>query len=163
MFASSGGAVSALALVAAHPGDVTALVAHEPRLLALLPDADRAFAAERDVQAAYHDKGGGYGMAAFIAPTSWQGEFSDDYAVSSAPDPAAFGLPVDDDGSREDPLLSGVADAITAYRPDVVALTGALTRSVIGVGVESEGLLAGRTSLATAEALGMEATAFPSH
>src|SRR3954467_2756669 len=30
MFASSGGAVTALALVAAHPGDVTTLVAHEP-------------------------------------------------------------------------------------------------------------------------------------
>jgi pimeloyl-ACP methyl ester carboxylesterase len=52
MCAGSGGAVSALALVAAHPGDVTALVAHEPPLRALLPDADRAFAAERDVQAA---------------------------------------------------------------------------------------------------------------
>jgi hypothetical protein len=30
MFASSGGAVTALALVAAHPDDVTTLVAHEP-------------------------------------------------------------------------------------------------------------------------------------
>ncbi len=47
VFASSGGAVSALALVAAHPDDVTTLVAHEPPLLSLLPDADRAFAAER--------------------------------------------------------------------------------------------------------------------
>src|SRR3954449_9850105 len=32
MFASSGGAVGALALVAAHPRDVTTLVAHEPPL-----------------------------------------------------------------------------------------------------------------------------------
>jgi pimeloyl-ACP methyl ester carboxylesterase len=31
MFASSGGAVTALALVAAYPGDVTTLVAHEPQ------------------------------------------------------------------------------------------------------------------------------------
>src|SRR5215471_14640539 len=30
MFASSGGAVTALALVAAHPDDVASLVAHEP-------------------------------------------------------------------------------------------------------------------------------------
>ncbi len=81
MFASSGGAVSALDLVAAHPGDVTTLVAHEPPMLGLLPDADRAFAAERDVQAAYHDKGWGYGMAAFIALTSWQGEFPDDWSA----------------------------------------------------------------------------------
>src|SRR5436305_161652 len=33
MFASSGGAVTALALVAAHPTDVTVLVAHEPPLV----------------------------------------------------------------------------------------------------------------------------------
>src|SRR6266566_6929217 len=42
MFASSGGAVTALALVAAHPNDVTSLVAHEPPLLVLLPDAQAA-------------------------------------------------------------------------------------------------------------------------
>ena len=38
MFASSGGAVNALALVATHPDDVRILVAHEPPLAALLPD-----------------------------------------------------------------------------------------------------------------------------
>src|ERR671939_959164 len=51
MFASSGGAVTALALVAAHPGDVLTLVAHEPPLLPVLPDAEaaeRALAGVRD-------------------------------------------------------------------------------------------------------------------
>src|SRR4249920_332749 len=42
MFASSGGAVTALALVAAHPQDVTTLVAHEPPLIPVLPDAEAA-------------------------------------------------------------------------------------------------------------------------
>ena len=42
MFASSGGAVTALALVAAHPNDVTILVAHEPPLVPVLPDAEAA-------------------------------------------------------------------------------------------------------------------------
>jgi pimeloyl-ACP methyl ester carboxylesterase len=163
MFASSGGAVSALALVAAHPGDVSTLVAHEPPMLALLPDADRAFAAERGVQAAYHDKGWGHGMAAFIALTSWQGEFPDDVTARSTPDPAAFGLPVDDDGSRDDPLLSGASNAITAYRPDVAALASAPTRVVVAVGVESRGLLTGRTSVAAAEILGQEVIVFPSN
>jgi len=161
VFASSGGAVSALALVAAHPGAVSTLVAHEPPLLALLPDADRAFAAERDVQAVYHDNGWGYGMAAFIALTSWQGAFTDDYAARSVPDPAAFGLSMDDDGSRDDPLLSGVSSPITAYRPDVSALTSAPTRVVVAVGVESQGLLTGRTSVAVADALGQEVAVFP--
>src|SRR3712207_2153453 len=42
LFASSGGAVTALALVAAHPGDVVTLVAHEPPTIPALPDADAA-------------------------------------------------------------------------------------------------------------------------
>jgi len=159
LFASSGGAVNALALVAAHPGDVATLVAHEPPLLALLPDADRAFAAERDVQAAYHDKGWGHGMAAFIALTSWQGEFP--HESPAAPDPAAFGLPVEDNGSRDDPLLSGVSNAVTAYEPDIAAVQAAPTRVVVAVGEESQNLCTGRTSAALAEALGQEAVVFP--
>ncbi len=161
MFASSGGAVTALALIAAHPGDVTTVVAHEPPLLGLLPDAERAFAAEREVQAAYQAKGWGHGMAAFIGLTSWQGEFTDDYAAGAAPDPSAFGLPADDDGSRADPLLSGISNAITAYRPDLAAVTAAPTRVVVAVGAESEGLLTGRTSAAVADALGQEVVVFP--
>lgn len=163
MFASSGGAVNALALVRAHPGDLTTLVAHEPPLLSLLPDAEQAFAAQRAVQRAYHDKGWGHGMAAFIAMTSWRGEFPDDFAQRPVPDPVAFGLPVDDDGSRDDVLLSGASDPITAYRPDVVALTAAPTRIVVAAGVESEGLMTGRSSVATAEALGQQVAIFPSH
>jgi pimeloyl-ACP methyl ester carboxylesterase len=161
LFGSSGGAVVGLALVAAHPGDVATLVAHEPPLLGLVPDAHRAFAAERDVQAAYHDKGWGHGMAAFIALTSWQGEFPDDFSPRSGADPAAFGLPVDDDGSREDPLLSGVSNAITAYRPDVAAVQAAPARVVFAVGEESRNLLTGRTTDAVAAAFGQEAVVFP--
>jgi len=69
MFASSGGAVNALALVAAHPDDVSVLVAHEPPLLAGLPDAEHAYAAEAANQTIYHQRGWGAGMAAFIAFT----------------------------------------------------------------------------------------------
>ena len=163
MFASSGGAVTALALVTAHPDDLTTLVAHEPPIIPLLPDADRAFEAQRSMQAVYHEKGWGAGMAAFIAMTSWQGEFIDDYAAQPAPDPAQFGMPADDDGSREDPLLSDVSNAITDYRPDVDAVKAAPTRVVVAVGIESQGAFTGRTAVATAEALGQEPIVFPSH
>ena len=88
MFASSGGAVTALALVAAHPDDLTTLVAHEPPIIPLLPDADRALEAQRSMQAVYREEGWGTGMASFIAMTSWQGEFTADYAAQPAPDPA---------------------------------------------------------------------------
>jgi len=163
MFASSGGAVSALALVVAHPEDVSTLVAHEPPTIAALPDADRAFAAERGVHEIYHAKGWGHGMAAFIAFSSWRGEITDEFLATPPPDPAAFGLPTGDDGARTDPLLSGISDAISAYHPDVEALAAAPTRIVIGVGEESEGGLTGRTSVAVAQLLGTEAVVFPSH
>jgi pimeloyl-ACP methyl ester carboxylesterase len=48
LFASSGGAVNALALVAAHPGLVRTLVAHEPPLAQLVPDRDLVLTVNRD-------------------------------------------------------------------------------------------------------------------
>ena len=76
LFGSSGGAVTGLHLVSTHPEDVRTFVAHEPPVLSVLPDAAHAFAAEQRVQEAYHQRGWGAGMAAFIALTSVQGEFS---------------------------------------------------------------------------------------
>ncbi|HEX3784330.1 MAG TPA: alpha/beta hydrolase [Pseudonocardiaceae bacterium] len=163
MFASSGGAVTALALVAAYPDDVTILVAHEPPLLPLLSDAEAAERARARVRDAYEDKGAGAGMAAFIAMSSWQGEFTDDYFARPAPDPAAFGIPTEDDGSRDDPLLSELSWPVSGYRPEVDALISTPTRIVIAVGEESTGILTGRTSVATAALLGQQATVFPSH
>jgi pimeloyl-ACP methyl ester carboxylesterase len=58
MFASSGGAVTALALVAAHPGDVTTLVAHEPPLIPVLPDAAAAERARAGVREPTTPRGG---------------------------------------------------------------------------------------------------------
>src|SRR5437868_14048573 len=92
MFGSSGGAVTALALVAAYPDDVVTLVAHEPPLIAVLPDAEAAERALAGVWDAYQAGGSGAGMAAFIAMTSWPGEFTDDYLARPAPDPADVGM-----------------------------------------------------------------------
>jgi pimeloyl-ACP methyl ester carboxylesterase len=163
MFASSGGAVAALALVAAYPDDVSTLVAHEPPLIPVLPDAAATERAQAGIRDTYEAKGWGAGMAAFVAMTSWQGEFTDEYFGQPAPDPAAFGMPTEDDGSRDDPLLSDRSWAVTSYRPDVDALAAAPTRIVIAVGEESLNTFTGRTAVATAELLGQQATVFPSH
>ncbi|WP_415949282.1 alpha/beta fold hydrolase [Streptomyces sp. KLOTTS4A1] len=163
MFASSGGAVTALALVAQYPADVTTLVAHEPPLITLTPDGAAAERARAGVLAAYEKGGWGAGMAVFIAMTSWEGEFTEAYFARPAPDPAAFGLPVDDDGSRDDPLLSDRCWAVSSYRPDAGALASAPTRVVIAVGEESAHVQTGRTSVATAELLGQRVSVFPSH
>ena len=163
MFASSGGAVTALALVAAHPGDVSTLVAHEPPLVWVLPDAESAERARVGFRDAYDKGGRNAGMAAFIAMTSWRGEFTDDYFARPPADPAMFGMAGDDDGSRDDPLLSARSEAITDYRPEFDRLSAAPTRIVIAVGEESEGAFTGRTSVAMAERLGQQAAVFPSH
>jgi pimeloyl-ACP methyl ester carboxylesterase len=163
MFGSSGGAVTALALVAAYPEDVLTLVAHEPPLIPVLPDADAAERARAAIRDVYEAKGQGAGMAAFIAMTSWQGEFTDAYFAQPVADPAQFGMPAEDDGSRDNPLLSDRSWAVSGYRPDVDALAAAPTRVVIAVGEESLGTFTGRTAVGTAELLGQEATVFPSH
>jgi pimeloyl-ACP methyl ester carboxylesterase len=163
LFASSGGAVTALALVSAYPDDVVTLVAHEPPIITVLPDAEAAKRAQAGFNDVYNAKGRGAGMAAFIAMSSWQGEYTDEYFAQPAPDPAAFGMPAEDDGSRDDPLLSDSSWAITDYQPDADALAAAPTRVVIAVGEESAGTFTARTAEATAALLGQEATVFPSH
>jgi pimeloyl-ACP methyl ester carboxylesterase len=163
MLASSGGAVTALALVTAHPQDVSTLVAHEPPIDSVLPDARAVQQARAAYTRVYQDKGWGAGMAAFIAMTSWEGEVTEAHLAEPAPDPAAFGMPTDDDGTREDPLLSDRSWAVPLYEPDIETLKASPTRIVVAVGEESVNVYTGRTSIALAQQLGQQATVFPSH
>ncbi|NNG35640.1 alpha/beta fold hydrolase [Nakamurella aerolata] len=166
VFASSGGAVTGLALVARHPGDVGTLVAHEPPSIPMLPDAAAARRAWDAVRNAYLDKGFNHGMAAFMALTGWRGEFTDEYFAQPPADPAAFGMPQDEPAgsdTRDDPLLSDRSAPISAYSPDIAALTAAPTRVVIAVGEESADMFTDRTSRAIARALGQQVAVFPSH
>jgi pimeloyl-ACP methyl ester carboxylesterase len=162
LFASSGGAINALALVAEHPQDVRTLVAHEPPLASILPDREHALAAARAVYETYTRSGWGAGMAHFIVVSSHQGPFTADVAGRPAPDPAMFGLPTDDDGSRTDPMLGGNMITGTHYEPDFDALRAAPTRIVMAAGAESEGQMTSRAAFAIAERLGTEPVIFPS-
>lgn len=161
VFASSGGAVNALALVAQHPEQVRTLVAHEPPALQELPDRDGALAACVDIDETYQRSGVGPAMAKFIAFVMYEGEIPADYAGQPAPDPAAFGLPVDDDGSRNDVLLGQNLITCTHYRHDFAALRAASTRIVVGVGAASEKQAAGRAGVAVADRLGTAPVTFP--
>ena len=162
VFASSGGAINALALVARHPEDVRTLVAHEPPLAALVPDREFALAACRDIHETYQRNGMGSAMAKFIAIVSHDGPITADYLDRPAPDPAMFGLPAEDDGSRDDVLLGQNMLTCTSYEPDVAALRAASTRIVVAAGAESGGQLARRGAEAVAERLGTTAVEFPS-
>jgi pimeloyl-ACP methyl ester carboxylesterase len=162
ILASSGGAVNALALVARHPEQVRILVAHEPPAAQVLPDREPALAAAADVHDTYVRQGMGPGMAKFIALVSHKGPIPTDYLDRPAPDPAMFGLPTEDDGSRTDPLLGQNMISCTHYEFDFDALRAASSRIVIGVGAESDGTMACRAGLAVAERLGTAPVTFPS-
>jgi pimeloyl-ACP methyl ester carboxylesterase len=163
VFASSGGAVNALALVAEHPEQVRTLVAHEPPLIAVLPDREAALAASRDVHETYMREGFGAGMAKFMALSGHKGEIPADWPDRPAPDPAMFGLPTEDDGSRDDPLLGLAMGSADGYEPDLDALRAASTRIVLAAGTESAGEMANRGAYAVAERLGTTPVVFPSH
>ncbi len=162
LFASSGGAVNALALVATYPQDVRTLVAHEPPVASPLPDREHAQAAVRAIHETYKKKGRNAGMAHFIAIVSHRGEFTAEVAAQPAPDPAMFGMPTDDDGTRDDVMLGQHIINTTSYEPDYDALRAAPTRIVMAAGSESGGEMAQRGALAVAERLGTTAVMFPS-
>jgi pimeloyl-ACP methyl ester carboxylesterase len=162
LFASSGGAVNALALVAAHPEDVRTLVAHEPPLAAILPDAANAKAAVRAISDSYQQRGWGAGMAHFIAIVGHRGPFPDDIGQQPGPDPAMFGMPTEDTGDRTDVMLGQNIITCTHYEPDFDALRAASTRIVLAAGVGSEGEMAHRGAEAVAAQLGSDPVAFPS-
>ena len=162
LFASSGGAVNALALVARHAEDVRTLVAHEPPLASQLPDREHAMAAARGIHETYQRNGWGAGMAHFIAVVSHRGEFTAETASQPAPDPAMFGMPTEDDGTRTDPMLSRNMVTCTHYEPDYAALRDAPTRIVVAAGDDSTGEMANRGAFAVAERLGAKPAIFPS-
>jgi pimeloyl-ACP methyl ester carboxylesterase len=160
ILASSGGAVNALALVAKHPELVRTLVAHEPPAARVLPEGEVAVAACRDIGATYQISGMGPAMAKFIAIVMYDGPLPENYLDQPAPDPAQFGLPTDDGGSRNDPLLGQNMVTCTLYEHDFDALRQASTRIVIGVGEESGNNLAGRAGKGVADKLGLTPVVF---
>ncbi len=163
IFASSGGATNALALVERHPEQVRTLIAHEPPAAAVLPDREAVQAAARDIHETYLRSGVGPGMAKFMTLTSQRGPIPADYADRPDPDPAAFGLPTEDDGSRDDPLMGQNIISGTTYEFDFDALRAASTRIVLAHGAESVGEMANRGASAVAERLGTIPVVFPSH
>jgi pimeloyl-ACP methyl ester carboxylesterase len=161
IFASSGGAVNALALVARHPEQVRTLVAHEPPASQELPDREPVLAACVDIHQTYQRSGFGPAMAKFIALISHDGPIPAGFADQPAPNPADFGLPTEDDGSRNDALVGQNMISCNHYQHDFDALRAASSRVVIAVGAESSRMLAGRAAMAVAERLGTTPVTFP--
>jgi len=151
---SSGGAVSALALVQAHPELVRGVIAHEPPLIELLPDRVERHAGNEEVIARWLAGDYAGSWRAFLENANIQlpeGVFE-----------AVFG---------GEPEAQAVADTTyqnthmlrptTHFVPDIAALRAAGARVVVGIGETSAGQVCDRTSRALAAALGTEPTMFP--
>jgi pimeloyl-ACP methyl ester carboxylesterase len=161
IFGSSGGAVNALALVSQHPELVRTLVAHEPPVVDQLPDREQLLAVCEDIYRTYQTSGQGPAMAKFIAMIMVQGPLPATYADNPAPDPAMFGLPTEDDGGRDDPLVGQNMRTCPSYVPDYDALIAAPTRIVMGYGEASGEQMPSRAGRAVAARLGLEPVGFP--
>jgi clorobiocin biosynthesis protein CloN7 len=152
VFGSSGGAVTGLALVARHPEQVQSLIAHEPPLALLLPDADEARAGVQEVYDAYRGSGIGAAWQRFISFTGIDMPAPSGSTPGTA-DPSAVAT-----GER---FFAHGLLPIALYRPDFTALEAASTRVVVAGGSTSEGEFAHRTAVALAERLATPLVTFP--
>jgi len=151
---SSGGAVSALALVQAHPELVRVSVAHEPPLIELLPDAAERHAGNEVVIERWlaGDYAGSWQV--FLENANIQlpeGVF--EMVFGGEPDAQALA----DTTYQNTRMLRPT----TRFVPDVAVLRSAGARVVVGIGEASAGQVCDRTSRALASALGIEPTMFP--
>jgi pimeloyl-ACP methyl ester carboxylesterase len=119
IFGSSGGAVVGLALVAAHPDEVSTLVAHEPPVIELLPDRDQVRAQFQDVYDTYRADGIGPAMARFMVRA---GLYEPPAHAPVSPEQLAEMY------TDAEVFLAHLLRPTTNYRPDIEALRSAPTR-----------------------------------
>jgi len=158
VFGSSGGAVVGLALVTAHPDQVRTLVAHEPPVVELLPDAAQVRAQIQDIYDTYRAEGSDKAMVKFMAHAGLFGEPSERAGAPRwEPSPEQMARM----RAANDVFLAHLIRPTTRYRPDIEALRAASTRIVVAAGATSTGQLANRTAMALADRLGTPVTEFP--
>ncbi|MBD7996165.1 alpha/beta hydrolase [Arthrobacter sp. Sa2CUA1] len=173
IFASSGGAVNALAFAAKAGEQIRILVVHEPPLAGILPDRHAALAGIEAILQTYQEHGRGAAMARFMEYADWRGEFpagSGHLQPADLPDPGdpepgtsreAATRPEADDGTRDDPLFARNLRTCTAFQPDFDGLRDGPASIVVGVGEESSGTMAARAAKVTADRLGTLPVTFP--
>jgi pimeloyl-ACP methyl ester carboxylesterase len=178
VFGNSGGAVAGLALATQHPDKVRTLIAHEPPLPELLPDAPHIRAAVEDIEDAFHAGGAGAAFGKFVSlvmhdgpvteagvpQATWPPGQDTDHQEGQDAD-AVQGPPPQSEKQRADDELFflHMLKPILGYEPDVEALRSGRPRVVIAIGEMSRGEIAGRSTTALAEQLGTSAIMFPGH
>ena len=159
IFGNSGGATIALQVAADHPAQVALLVAHEPPVIGLLPDAEELRAYVEKVYQTFLTEGTPAALQLFAGSLVGLPQPGDP-AAGPAPD---AGLP----GSGAGGLGDGLGQAkdqtfffskeyhhLTLAAPDLAAIRAAHVAAVILVGALSTGAYYARTVPLIAEQLG---------
>ncbi|WP_280263762.1 alpha/beta fold hydrolase [Nocardia wallacei] len=149
---SSSGAIVALELLVRHPERVRALVAHEPPLASLLPDAARWFAFFDDVRAADRQQGSAAAMAKFAAGVGLQA-------------PTGAGPSQQQERIRRNLRLwmDQELGRFPRHELDLEALRRAAAKLVLAVGTESGDAFAARPNAVLAQRLTLPTVEFPGH
>jgi pimeloyl-ACP methyl ester carboxylesterase len=157
VFGSSGGAVTALDLLSREPDRVRLLVAHEPPMFAVLPDAAEQLAFFADVYQTYEREGVEPAMAQFGAGIG---------AAQDAPPSVAAMPPWIAELFERMQRNAGFFVAhemleVVDYRPDVPALTRAADRLVLAIGQTSREYRPALPAAFLAPRIGAELVEFP--
>ena len=153
---SSGGATYGLDLVARYPGQVRTLVAHEPPVSSLLPDAER-WRVFNDEIAEIAGRDG-----AFAALQ----KFGEGLGLTGEPPPAEMTKEAQEAADRMmgnfELFAARLIPVVGNYLPDIAALRASDARIVVGVGQASApDQLPARSARVLAERLGVEPVLFP--
>lgn len=151
VFGSSGGAITGLALMANHPRHVRTLVAHEPPLALLLPEAEEARSGMHDIYDTYIKSGT---TAAWAKFATFTGMTLVPRGGEASPTPAEA------DATSERFFRHGLLP-IALYQPDLHVLQAAANQLFVAGGATSKGEFAQRTAAALAERLGTSLIEFP--
>ncbi len=159
VFGSSSGAIAAVHLLTAHPERVERLVAHEPPLVEVLPDAAEHRALVARVQETFRAEGLMPAMAVFAAGMKKGGETAEPKAELKLPPQAAARA---ERTMANLPYFVGrIVPRFMSYAPDVHRLEALSDRLVLACGQDSRGELPYRPAAFLAERLGTELLHFP--
>ncbi|GAA2145698.1 alpha/beta fold hydrolase [Actinomadura napierensis] len=162
VFGNSSGAQIALELAVRHPDQVRAVVAHEPPLLGLLPDADHWESVISDVEQAYRDGGAGPAMGVFGAAMGMSGGDDSADAAEPAEPPSPEMLEMFARFEKNTGFFIGYeVPAFGRHALDLEELRAAPVEIVVAVGEKSAGEPPHRAGLALAERLGRPAETYP--
>ncbi|MFI9239944.1 alpha/beta fold hydrolase [Streptomyces sp. NPDC053079] len=160
VFGSSSGAIAAVHLLTAHPERVERLVAHEPPLVEVLPDAPEHRALVARVQETFRAEGLMPAMAVFAAGMKKKGD-------DTAEPKAELKLPPQAAARAERTManlpyfVGRIVPSFMSYAPDLHRLEALSDRLVLACGQDSRGELPYRPAALLAERLGTELLHFP--